>query len=271
LTFSRASLDTLCDIAIQAGQAIMSVYQTDFDSWSKADASPLTQADLRADASIRQGLEAAFKGVFILSEESTTPGGGVPSRFFLVDPLDGTREFLKRNDEFTVNIALIEAGCPVAGVVLAPALDELFFAAAGLGAWRRGPAGDIALRTTTYAAGEPLRVIGSRSHGSEALAAWLAALPGAHAFMAAGSSLKFCRIAEGRADIYPRFGQTGQWDTAAGQCVLEQAGGQVIDFEGAALRYGLDRPLINPEFMAMGPGLPDLRPGRGGTFQKVTT
>ncbi|MEN9781368.1 MAG: 3(2),5-bisphosphate nucleotidase CysQ, partial [Pseudomonadota bacterium] len=173
---------------------------------------------------------------------------------FLVDPLDGTKEFLKRNGEFTVNIALIEHGAPVAGVVLAPALGELFYAAQGLGAFKAQADGSGAqpIRCSAAPDDAPLRVVGSRSHGLGALDAWLAALKRPYVFTAAGSSLKFCRIAEGAADVYPRFGPTSQWDTAAGQCVLEQAGGRVVAAQAQPLRYGLDRLVINPEFVAWG-------------------
>jgi 3'(2'),5'-bisphosphate nucleotidase len=249
---TQGELQTLCAIAEAAGREVMAVYGGEIATWHKDDASPLTEADLRADAVIRQGLEAAFPGVFVLSEESSSAAGGAAERFFLVDPLDGTKEFLKRNGEFTVNIALVDGGRVVAGVVLAPALGELFWAGDGLGAWKRDAAGSRALRVVPYDGSRPLRVIGSRSHGGEALAAWLAKLPQAHDFVAAGSSLKFCRIAEGEADIYPRFGPTSQWDTAAAQGVLEAAGGAVTDLAGVPLRYGLDRPLLNPEFCAVG-------------------
>ena len=245
-------LATLCDIAEAAGRAIMAVYASGGEVWQKDDASPLTEADLRADQVIRAGLELHFPGVFILSEESVSQGGEPSNNFFLVDPLDGTKEFLKRNDEFTVNIALIKNGQPVAGVVLAPALDELFYAAKGLGAWKRDRQGLCSIGSGIYAEGQPLRVMGSRSHGGDKLAAWLAKLPHEHTFVVAGSSLKFCRIAENMADIYPRFGLTSQWDTAAAQCVLEVAGGAVTDLEGMPLQYGLQRPLLNPEFVAVG-------------------
>jgi 3'(2'), 5'-bisphosphate nucleotidase len=201
---------------------------------------------------IRRSLEAAFAGVFILSEESSSAGGAVlPDEFFLVDPLDGTREFVKRNGEFTVNIALVQAGVPVAGVVAAPALGEMFFGARGVGCWMRGTEGDIPLRTALPAPGRPLRVIGSRSHGGDSLAAWLGRLTCEHEFVPAGSSLKFCRLAQGRADVYPRLGPTSQWDTGAGQAVLEAAGGAVLDAAGRPLRYGLQRPILNPDFIAL--------------------
>jgi 3'(2'), 5'-bisphosphate nucleotidase len=192
--------------------------------------------------------------VYILSEESRSGGAHDPhGSFFLVDPLDGTKEFLKRNGEFTVNIAWIHHGEPAAGVVLAPALNEIFFAAAGLGAWKQAGAGARqALRTNPWLDGKPVRVIGSRSHGGVALDAWLARLTLPFTFLAAGSSLKFCRIAEGQADLYPRFGPTCQWDTAAAHCVLAQAGGSVTTMDGQALVYGIERPIRNPEFLAVG-------------------
>ena len=249
---TKAELDTLCRIAEVAGQEIMAVYREGGETWQKDDQSPLTEADLRADRVIRAGLEQHFPGVFILSEESVSAGPRDAERFFLVDPLDGTKEFLKRNGEFTVNIALIENGEPVAGVVLAPALDELFYAARGLGAWKRDSTGLRPIATAHRSPTDPLCVMGSRSHGADKLNAWLTTLKTEHTFVAAGSSLKFCRIAEGQADIYPRFGPTSQWDTAAAQAVLEVAGGVVTDLQGTLLRYGLDRPVLNPEFVAVG-------------------
>lgn len=251
MSMTREALDTLCRIAEAAGREILAVYEHGGETWQKDDASPLTEADLRADRAIRAGLEAHFPGVFILSEESRSAGEVAGERFFLVDPLDGTKEFIKRNGEFTVNIALVEQGVPVASVVLAPALDELYFGAHGLGVWKRDAAGLRPIKTVPRVTGKPLRVIGSRSHGGERLEAWLADLQQEHTFVAAGSSLKFCRIAEGSADIYPRFGPTSQWDTAAAQCVLEVAGGAVTDLSGQPLRYGLDRPILNPEFIAV--------------------
>ncbi len=250
MNITQKQLDILCDIADQAGRQILDVYTAGGPTWIKEDASPLTEADLRADRVIRAGLEQHFPGIYILSEESRTAGEATADVLFIVDPLDGTKEFIKRNGEFTVNIALIAQGEPIAGVVLAPALDELFYGARGLGVWKRDASGRRAIQCTVREPGRPLRVIGSRSHGGEPLAAWLAGLKQAHSFVAAGSSLKFCRIAEGRADVYPRFGPTCQWDTAAAQCVLELAGGSVTDMAGRLLRYGLARPLLNPEFIA---------------------
>lgn len=248
----QALLDCLCELAQAAGREIMQVYAGAVERWEKADASPLTEADLRADAVIRAGLSQAFPGVFILSEESTSAGATSAEDFFLVDPLDGTKEFLKRNGEFTVNIACIHGGVPTAGVVYAPALDELFYAGQGQGAWKRHAGQVQCLHTAPLRAGKPLRVVGSRSHGGEKLSAWLATLRQEYSLATIGSSLKFCKIAENAADIYPRFGPTSQWDTAAAQCVLDQVGGCVVDWSGEPLCYGLERPLLNPEFVAVG-------------------
>jgi 3'(2'),5'-bisphosphate nucleotidase len=251
MNLTENQLQTLCQIAEAAGREIMDVYANGGETWHKDDQSPLTEADLRADRVIREGLEEHFPGVFILSEESMSAGLQNASHFFLVDPLDGTKEFLKHNDEFTVNIALVEDGQPVAGVVLAPALGELFYAAQGLGAWKRDSANVRELATATIDPTVPLRVMGSRSHGADALKSWLNKLETPYTFVAAGSSLKFCRIAEGHADVYPRFGPTSQWDTAAAQTILVLAGGAVTNSQGQPLVYGLDRPILNPEFVAM--------------------
>ncbi|MRD47236.1 3'(2'),5'-bisphosphate nucleotidase CysQ [Caenimonas koreensis DSM 17982] len=256
MQLTREQLANLCDIASEAGREIMDVYGGAIESWQKDDKSPLTQADLRADAVIRRRLESEFAGIFILSEESVSAASGDQRVFFLVDPLDGTKEFLKRNGEFTVNIALIEDGRAIAGVVYAPALEEMFFCAAGLGAWKgqgaNHQANVQALHTRITKPGDTLRVIGSRSHGADALDAWLKGLNRPHEFVAAGSSLKFCRIAEGAADVYPRHGPTSQWDTAAAQAVLEQAGGRVLNPAGEPLRYGVELPVLNTYFIALG-------------------
>ena len=245
-------LQTLCQIALAAGREVMAVYRDGGQTWQKEDQSPLTEADLRADRVIRAGLEQHFAGAFVLSEESVSAGARDTSRFFLVDPLDGTKEFVQRNGEFTVNIAWVVDGRPVAGVVFAPALDELFYAAQGVGAFKRDAQGrEQAIATAGTVPGGVLRVMGSRSHGGAQLQAWLDGLQQAHSFVAAGSSLKFCRVAEGAADVYPRFGPTSQWDTAAAQAVLEVAGGVVSDMQGQGLRYGLNRSVRNPPFVAL--------------------
>ncbi|RKR43234.1 3'(2'),5'-bisphosphate nucleotidase [Paraburkholderia sp. BL17N1] len=235
-----------------AGDEVMRRYGCCQSPTLKLDNSPVTEADLCADAVIRERLGAAFPDVFILSEESAERPVLDTQRLFIVDPLDGTKEFLNRSEEFTVNIALVDKGVPVAGVVVAPALGEVFYAANGLGAWKRKGGIKTALRVSHGRTALPLRIIGSRSHNVDAVADWLARLPLSHTFVAVGSSLKFCRIAEGSADAYPRFGPTSQWDTAAGQCILESAGGAVADLSGRALLYGLDRPIVNPPFIAFG-------------------
>lgn len=243
-------LEDLVRIARRAGRAIMDVYKGDKAAWQKEDASPLTIADLRADEIIRCELEKLCPGIFILSEESVSENGGSGEAFFLVDPLDGTKEFLKRNGEFTVNIALVVEGVLEVSVVDAPALEETFFAAKGRGACRLS--GDKSTRLSCVPPLGVLRVIGSRSHGDERLQRWLSSLAIPFQIDSAGSSLKFCRIAEGRADVYLRFGPTSQWDTAAAQLVLEEAGGRVVDFAGKHLGYGSDRPILNPAFIASG-------------------
>lgn len=252
MNVSAGQLQSLCDIARTAGQAVMTTYRQETTlRHDKEDGSPVTAADLAADRIITAGLRAAFPGIFVLSEESVSGARQDAESFFLVDPLDGTREFLARNGEFTVNIALVHRHEVVAGVVFAPATDELFFAATDIGAWKQG-ARNTRLQVSQDTNGRPLRVIGSRSHADSTLDGWLAASGREYRFVATGSSLKFCRIAEGKADLYPRFGITSQWDTAAAQCVLEEAGGAVVTLASERLGYGLDRPLHNPPFVAFG-------------------
>ena len=252
MTLDERDVDLLCDIARDAGRAILALYGTDCATVAKHDASPLTQADTDADAIICERLSAAFPGVPIVSEESAAATIAGADVFFLVDPLDGTKEFLNRTDEFTVNIAVIRDGRPAAGVVFAPALGELFAASEQRPARKYVDGEAVDLRIASFDGARPLRVIGSRSHASAAMQEWLGTLAVPYSFVAAGSSLKFCRIAEGRADVYPRFGHTSQWDTAAAHAVLERAGGAVADLSGAALCYGCDRPMLNPFFTAIG-------------------
>ena len=240
-------------IARDAGAAIMAVYAQDFDVDSKADASPLTAADMAAHRIICAGLAELTPDIPVLSEESATIEWStrrVWSRYWLVDPLDGTREFVKKNGEFTVNIALIDGDTSVLGVVYAPALDYMAHAECGTGAFVRDGATDIALMTQQPAP-TPLRVAASRSHLDPRTAAALERM-GATERIGMGSSLKFCRIAEGRMDVYPRFGPTSEWDTAAAQCVLEAAGGVVLALDGAPLLYNTKESLLNPDFIALG-------------------
>jgi 3'(2'), 5'-bisphosphate nucleotidase len=244
-----------CGIARTAGTAIMRVYAGDFAVERKDDNSPLTEADLAAHRAIVDGLRILTPQIPVLSEESAEQVAWSERRhwvrYWLVDPLDGTREFVKRNGEFTVNIALIEDHQPTLGVVFAPVMNAMYWA------WRGGHARfddggehrDVELRT--HKRRDPLIVAGSRSHADARLVSALAKL-GPHELKALGSSLKFCRAASGEVDLYIRYGLTSEWDTAAGQCVLEQAGGRVLTMDGQSLRYNTKESLLNPDFLACG-------------------
>lgn len=247
-------LPQVAAIARTAGAAILDVYAGSFAVQSKADDSPLTAADLAAHHIIVDGLRGLEPPWPVLSEEAAD----IPwsqrrqwQRYWLVDPLDGTREFVKRNGEFTVNIALIEEGEPVLGVVLAPVNGELYAACRGSGARMERAPGSVPMALETSAAQHPLRVAGSRSHGLSEQQAMLAPL-GPQQHIPLGSSLKFCLIAAAGADLYLRLGPTSEWDTAAGHCVLREAGGDVLDLEGRPLRYNSKDSLINPSFIAFG-------------------
>ena len=242
-------------IARQAGDLILQVYAASFEVRDKADASPVTEADERAEALIVAALQALTPDVPVVAEEAAARGDSPKpgDRFWLVDPLDGTREFVSRNGEFTVNIALIEAGQPVLGVVLEPVARRLYAGVVGQGAWVQDATGRRAMACRPVPpAAEPGWVMAcSRSHGDEAaLNRWLAGRPVAQR-LAVGSSLKFGLIANGQADVYPRLGRTMEWDTAAGHAVLLAAGGSVTDLQGQALHYG--KPgFENPHFVAWG-------------------
>ena len=247
-------LPKIVAIAQDAGHAIMEIYADPAHAvMTKADNSPLTQADLAADRVISAGLHKLALGWPILSEESAQIAYGDRSgwqRFWLVDPLDGTREFIKRNGEFTVNIALIENGAPVLGVVYAPVLDVCYFAARGVGAFvRRSTEEAQAIRVSNPVPGEPVKVVASRSHADERTTALLQKL-GDYQCISMGSSLKLCLVAEGAAHFYPRLGPTMEWDTAAAHAVVKYADGRVCDSAGAELRY--NKPdLRNPEFFVL--------------------
>jgi len=241
----------LCALAEQAGAAILAVYRRGEGTAlaKKADDSPLTEADLAAHRVIVAGLGALTPDIAVVSEEGEGGRPAAAERFWLADPLDGTKEFLARNGEFTVNIALIAAGAPVFGVVHAPVLARTYWGGAGLGAFCRE--GDTARALHVGAppvAGAAWRAVASKSHLNEATRAFLARL-GSADLVQAGSSLKFCRVAEGAADIYPRLGPTSEWDTAAAQALVEGAGGFVYDLTGARLRYG-KAEIVNPPFIA---------------------
>lgn len=253
-TIADQYLPAVRRIAAAAGDAIMAIYATDFPVETKADASPLTAADRAAHQAIAAGLQALAPDIPVWSEEGAqlpfATRAGWPS-FWLVDPLDGTREFIRRNGEFTVNIALVVGHQPVLGVVLAPALGREYFGVAGGGAFRAdGGADPVAIGVPSIAA-RPVRVVGSRSHRGASLDGFLADL-GSHELVGIGSSLKFGLLAEGAADVYPRLGPTSEWDTAAGQAVLEAAGGRVTDLDGSPLRYNKGEQVLNPHFIAYG-------------------
>lgn len=242
-------------IARAAGEAILDIYRGDFTVETKADASPLTAADLAAQRVIVAGLSALDPTLPILSEEAKALAWSERqhwTRYWLVDPLDGTREFIKRNGEFTVNIALIDRGESVLGVVLAPVTGELYVAARHEGAWLQTEADGGWRRIHARALAQPAVLAGSRSHGSAQESALHALVGADYQRVPLGSSLKFCLIARGDADAYLRLGPTSEWDTAAAQCVLQEAGGAVLDLQGEVFRYNRGESLLNPEFIAVG-------------------
>ncbi|MCL1088524.1 3'(2'),5'-bisphosphate nucleotidase CysQ [Shewanella profunda] len=257
LTLTKQDLLEVVNIAKAAGDAIMAIYgQDDFVVSHKGDNSPITMADVAAHHIIVQALAKRFVGIPVMSEEAAD----IPwderrqwQSYWLIDPLDGTKEFIKRNGEFTVNIALIHQGIAIAGVVYAPVFNTYYYGAKHLGAWRQKTGLESPLLGVTRQRDVPI-IVGSRSHLSPDLTKYLLQL-GEHKMLSVGSSLKFCMLAEGEADLYPRLGPTSEWDTAAAQAVLESAGGKVV-------RYGSDEPLtynqkpeiLNPYFIATAPG-----------------
>jgi 3'(2'), 5'-bisphosphate nucleotidase len=245
-------LEAVAVLAIEAGKRILEVYHTDFSVQTKEDHSPLTLADLAAHACIQQGLQKIGHPDWpLLSEESVEIPFAERSgwtTYWLVDPLDGTKEFIHRRPEFTVNIALIQDGYPVLGVVYVPVTGICYCAMEGQGAFRMDEHGERTLLEVHRKVRDPIQVVGSRSHGSPEMENFLKRLP-PHHLVSQGSSLKFCLVAEGKADLYPRIGPTSEWDTAAAQCVVEQAGGVVVDLLGNRLRYNQKVSLLNPFFM----------------------
>jgi 3'(2'), 5'-bisphosphate nucleotidase len=243
--------EDLLPIVARAGAAIMKVYDAGFTVQHKLDNSPLTLADLESQRVIIEGLKRLTPNIPILSEESAQAPWSERQEWrelWVVDPLDGTREFVKRNGEFTINIALIIEHEPLMGVVAAPAQRLLYWGGAGAGAFSRHE-GASQTRIQVAPPAVPIRVVGSRSHASPQTAAYLARL-GPHVMTGVGSSLKFCLLAEGKAELYPRFGPTSEWDTAAGQALLEAAGGHVTRMDGHRLRYNCRDSLINGDFVA---------------------
>lgn len=257
----RRVLEAIRVIARSAGEAILEVYRRLDEPGGvavdrKADSSPLTEADLAAHRIIVEGLRSLTPAWPVLSEEAAD----VPlaersswSRFWLVDPLDGTKEFLSRNGEFTVNIALIDRHRPILGVVHVPVTGVDYFGLADIGAWKAQRADDpgSSIQVASHSR-TPIRVVGSRSHASARMLEALAVLD-AHELVSMGSSLKFCVLAEGAADVYPRLGPTSEWDTAAAHAIVRGAGGDVLRIDGAPLEYNRGSGWLNPDFIAMGP------------------
>ena len=247
-------VEPIVALAEDAGRAILEVYSTDFDVQEKEDDSPLTQADLASHRWIDAGLKSLTPEIPVISEESGLPDFAERrqwQRYWIVDPLDGTKEFVNRNGEFTVNIALIEDNRPVLGVVHVPVQGKTYVGCKGIGAQRRD--GDNAPVTIEVAgtSASPARIVGSRSHRGASLDAFLEAI-GEHDMVPMGSSLKFCVIAEGGADLYPRLGPTSEWDTAAAQAVVEQAGGSVVTLDGKPMKYNTKADILNPHFFVIG-------------------
>jgi len=254
MQINTALLKSVEEIAREASTAILNIYARDFSIQEKDDKSPLTEADAAAHTLISERLSALTPSLPILSEEDVAgfPGPDSAGRYWLVDPLDGTKEFIKRNGEFTANIALIENGRPVLGVVLAPVLDTIYSAAQGIGAFKQIKDGNQEnIHVATHEASKPWKVVGSRSHAGDSLGAALKRL-GKHELIPMGSSLKLCLVADGSADVYPRLGPTSLWDTAAAQCVVEQAGGKVVQLTGEPLGYGDLSAILNPYFIVYG-------------------
>ena len=245
-------LPDVIKVADEASQRVLHIYQSDFKINYKDDSSPITAADIASHEIIEKGLRRISRDIPVLSEE----GADIPweerrhwRRFWLVDPIDGTKEFTQRTGEFTVNIALIEDGEPVLGVVTVPALKEAYWGVKGEGAHRRDRSG-LVQPIRVVESRQAVRVLASKNHLNDETRSFIEKL-GEHEFLQAGSSLKFCRIAEGRADIYPRLGPTSEWDTAAAHAVLVAAGGKVETLNGKPLRYGKEN-LQNPHFIAKG-------------------
>jgi 3'(2'), 5'-bisphosphate nucleotidase len=253
-------LELALELAQEAGRRILGVYESDFAVTHKQDETPLTQADLASHALITEELGKAVPALPLLSEEDADIPYAVRRawpRYWLVDPLDGTREFVKRNGEFTVNIALVEGHRPVLGVVHAPALGRTWGAARGVGAFRLDGSVRVGIRTRSLPAVPT--VVASRSHRDPDTERILARLP-AHELAGRGSSLKFCLVAEGAADFYPRLGPTSEWDTAAGQCLVEQAGGAVWRLpECTPLGCNEKDSVLNPSFAVLGDARHDWR------------
>ena len=252
------NLEHLCKqcvgIAREAGEKILEIYNSDYNIEEKADSSPLTDADLAAHNVIVKALTALTPDIPVLSEESAKLPFEVRqkwSTYWLVDPLDGTKEFIKRNGEFTVNIALIDNHKSIIGVIYVPVLDIDYFGWKDGGSFKIEQGGEATPIQVRKLSDEKLVVVGSRSHGSDQLQAYMENL-GDSEIKSMGSSLKFCLVAEGKADLYPRIGLTSEWDTGAAHCIVEQAGGRVTKLDMSDLDYNTKDSLLNPFFFVFG-------------------
>lgn len=247
-----ALLEPLGIACRNAGEAILAVRRRGFAVTTKGDLSPVTEADQAAEAILLEALARLAPDVPVIAEEEVAAGRvpAIGDRFFLVDPLDGTKEFVRGGDDYTVNVGLVVGGTPVLGLVLAPEQGRLHMGSVGEGAWMEGP--DLkARRISTRSPGDRLSVVASKSHMNEATTAYIASAAPGGDHVSVGSSLKFCLVAEGAADIYPRLSPTSEWDTAAGHAVLLAAGGRVDAADGEPLRYG-KADFLNPCFVATG-------------------
>lgn len=247
-------LDDVRQLAKLAGEKILEVYGTGFSVEDKEDKSPLTAADLASHHTIVAGLKTLTPEIPVLSEEDAKipfETRAARQTYWLIDPLDGTKEFIKRNGEFTVNIALIHAGEPVLGVVYVPVSGVTYAGCEGQGAIKEVPGETEQTIHVRKLPDGPVAVVGSRSHQGDSLKAWLEQL-GDHEIVSMGSSLKICLVAEGVADVYPRLGLTSEWDTAAAHCVVVQAGGSLTDLDMQPLRYNTKDSLLNPFFFVFG-------------------
>ena len=261
-------VNDLAEASREAGEAILTIVRRGFEVETKGDTSPVTEADRAAELIILAALARAAPGVPVIAEEEVA-AGRIPAHddtYFLVDPLDGTKEFIRGGDDYTVNIGLIEQGTPRLGVVFAPATGRLHGGCVGRGAWLDEGAGRQPIRTRER--GSEVMAVASKSHLNQATVDYLEAAVGTCAFTSVGSSLKFCIVAEGQADIYPRAAPTSEWDTAAGHAVLLAAGGLVDGPDGSPLRYG-KRAFLNRAFVATSgwkppPLAPFLEPFAGG-------
>lgn len=262
MEINRILLDQVIETSVRAGQAILEIYNSDrdFNTETKSDDSPVTDADKAAHIVLYKTLSEIDQNIPVLSEEGNMPDFDTRSswgRYWIIDPLDGTKEFIKRNGEFTVNVALIEGGVPILGVVHVPVLGITYAGTSDLGAIKIDSAGEKAItpRSAPEKGQGPVKVVASRSHGSEAVEKCVNKLEkyfGSTERKSMGSSLKLCLVAEGEADIYPRLAPTSEWDTAAAQAVVEAAGGIVLDDDLKVLRYNTKADILNPHFYVIG-------------------